>query len=156
MKAGAKRLVRDEKGRAMMLALIVLVVGGLILTPLLGLMTTGLIAGQGYEKKTDELYAADAGVEDAMWKIQEGVEELPGPPCGGEPPNYWSYNVTDDANKINSKSVEVTITYVSNMTYRVDSIASGNGSGTQIEAYVTGESKYGDYGGLLEHITKRR
>lgn len=152
MKAGAKRLVRDETGRAMMLALILLVVGGLILTPLLGLITTGLLAGQGYEKKTYELYAADAGVEDAMWKIQEGVEELPGPPCGGEPPNYWSYNMTDDANKINSKDVEVTITYVSNMTYRVDSIASGNGSGIQIEAYITGESVCADYSGIADHI----
>ena len=54
----------------LILALILLVVGGLILGPLLGLMSTGLAAGQVYEKKTAELYAADAGIEDALWKIK--------------------------------------------------------------------------------------
>jgi len=152
MKISVKRLVRDEKGGAMTLALILLVVGGLILTPLLGLMSTGLLAGQVYEKKTDELYAADAGVEDAVWKIQEGVEELPGPACGGEDPNYWSYNITDDANKINGRNVDVTITYVNSLTYQVVSTATGDGSMTEIEAYITGESVCADYCGIADHI----
>jgi hypothetical protein len=64
------RAKRVQKGSVLILVLILLVVGGLILTPLLGLMGTGLTSGQLYEKKTDELYAADAGVEDAIWKIQ--------------------------------------------------------------------------------------
>ncbi|MFC1911105.1 hypothetical protein ACFLXM_00320 [Chloroflexota bacterium] len=70
MKTVVKRAIRDEKGAVLALALVLLVIGGLILTPLLGLMSTGLLAGQVYEKKTDELYAADAGVEDAIWRIQ--------------------------------------------------------------------------------------
>jgi len=70
MKAIVKRAIKDEKGAALALALVLLVVGGLILTPLLGLMSTGLLAGQAYERHTDRLYAADAGVEDAIWKIQ--------------------------------------------------------------------------------------
>jgi len=70
MKSVVKIATSDEKGAALTLVLVLLVVGGLILTPLLGLMSTGLISGQVYEKKTDELYAADAGVEDAIWKIQ--------------------------------------------------------------------------------------
>jgi hypothetical protein len=152
MEIGVTRLIRDEKGRAMMLALIMLVVGGLTLTPLLGLMSTGLLAGQAYEGKTDELYAADAGVEDAVWKIQERVPELPGPACGGEDPNYWSYNMTDDANRLNGKNVEVTITYVNNLTYKIDSIAIGDGSGTIVEAYVAGESVCADYSGIADHI----
>jgi hypothetical protein len=148
MKIAVKRLVRDESGRVMELALILLVVGGLILTPLLGFMSTGLIAGQVYETKTHELYAADAGVQDAVWKIQNDVEELPGPPCGGGDPNYWSYNISD----VNGKSVGVTITYVNNLTYQVLSTATGDGSGTQIEAYIVGKSKFGDYSGLMDHI----
>jgi hypothetical protein len=70
MKTVVKRAIRDEKGAALALALVLLVVGGLILTPLLGLMSTGLMAGQVYERHTDRLYAADAGVEDAIWRIQ--------------------------------------------------------------------------------------
>jgi len=42
-----KRTIRNEKGSVLPLVLILLVVGGLILTPLLGLMSTGLMAGAG-------------------------------------------------------------------------------------------------------------
>jgi len=141
MKAGAKRLASDEQGRVMMLALVLLVVGGLMLAPLLGLMSTGLTAGQVYENSTDGLYAADAGVEDALWKIEYQVAELPGPGCGGDPPNYWSYNMTDDVNTINGRNVEVTITYVNNqtgsLTYKVTSVATAhNNARTTIESYV--------------------
>jgi len=71
MKTFMKGAIRDEKGAGVLaLVLVLLVVGGLILTPLLGLMSTGLLAGQAYERHTDRLYAADAGIEDAIWKIQ--------------------------------------------------------------------------------------
>ena len=136
----------------MMLALLLCVVGGLVMAPLLGLMSTGLITGQIYEDKTLQLYAADAGVEDAVWKIQEGVEELPGPACGGQPPNYWSYNVTDDTNTINGKDVEVTITYVDSLSYQVVSTAADGRSATQIEAYVVGETVSANYSGMTDHI----
>ena len=145
MKEAVKRIIRDEKGGVMELVLTLLTVGGLIMAPLLGLMSTGLLAGQVYEQKTDELYAADAGVEDAVWKIQSQVAEVMGlTPCYPD----WSYSIAD----VNDRSLNVTITYVSNYTYRVDSIATVNGTGTQIEAYITGASKYGDYGGLLDQI----
>jgi hypothetical protein len=65
-----KGLIKGQKGQALVVALIVLVIGGLILTPLLGLMGTGIKSGQVFEQKVDETYAADAGVEDAMWHIR--------------------------------------------------------------------------------------
>jgi len=131
MKAAVKRLIRDEKGRAMVMALILLAVGGLITTPLLAYMSTGLIAGQVYERRTAELYAADAGVEDAVWKIQQGEV----PVCPGNP--TWSYNISD----VNDKSVDVTITYVNNLTtsvvYKITSIATTDSdSSTTVESYV--------------------
>lgn len=70
MKSIVKGAIREEKGSVFILVLILLVVGGLVLTPMLGLMSTGLVSGTVYEKKTHELYAADAGVEDAIWRIQ--------------------------------------------------------------------------------------
>ena len=72
MKESVKRIIRDEKGHVMEMVLILLTVSGLIMAPLLGLMSTGLLAGQVYEMKTDELYAADAGVEYAIWHLQQG------------------------------------------------------------------------------------
>lgn len=71
MKAALARAIRDETGKILIMVLILLVVGGLIMGPLLGLMSTGLASGQVYEKKLAELYAADAGVEDAKWHLQD-------------------------------------------------------------------------------------
>jgi len=131
-----KRLIGDEKGAAMFLVLILLLIGGLITTPLLAHMGTGLIGGEVYERRADELYAADAGVEDAIWKIQHQAGYLPCNPSS--PPR--AYNITD----VNGKSVHVTIDYQDGETYRINSIAitdDGGGtaaidSSTTVEAYI--------------------
>jgi len=147
MKIAVRRLIRDEKGAALVLVLILLLISGLIIGPLLSYMGTGLITGEVYEGRTDELYAADAGVEDAIWKIQQGEVAL----CPGDP--TYDYTISD----VNGKSVDVTITSfdgVDNLTltYRIVSTATGDGSGTEIEAYIIGVNPYGDYAGLLEQI----
>ncbi len=54
----------------MILALILMAVGGLTIAPMLSFMGTGLIAGQAFEDRMMTLYAADAGAEDALWKIK--------------------------------------------------------------------------------------
>ena len=133
MKIAVKRLIRDEKGRAMILALILLGVGGLTTTPLLAYMSTGLIVGEFYDRSTAEVYAADAGVEDATWKIQHNADGVPQGPC--DPPS--AYNISD----VNYKSVNVTIECVNNLTtsliYKITSIAAtGSNSSTTIESYV--------------------
>ena len=126
MKIAAKSLVRDEKGRAMVLALLLLVFGGLILTPLLGLMSTGLAAGQVYEKKTDELYAADAGVEYAIWHLEQG----------GDPDDVLELT-------LNGKNVTVQIDKLDNPCYEpaiydiTSTAVSTEGSSTTVLAEVT-------------------
>jgi len=152
MKIAVKTLIRDEKGAALAMALILLLIGGLISAPLLSYMGTGLLAGEVYEARTAELYAVDAGVEDAVWKVQNSDGYLPCSP--GSPPR--NYTITD----INGKNVDITITSVAlyqgitNLTgtYRVESATTGNGSGTQIEAYIDGVNKYGDYGDILGQV----
>jgi len=105
-------------------------------------MGNGLLNGRVYERRTAELYAADAGVEDAVWKIQNATEVKPPVACGD--PTSWNYTITD----VNGKSVVVTITYVNNTTntatYLIESTAiadDGGGtaaidSSTTVEAYV--------------------
>jgi len=133
MKTIMKGAIRDEKGAVLILALILLAVGGLIIGPLLSYMNTGLRSGGVYERKADELYAADAGVEEAIWKIQ-------------------SNNLTFDANNysypepltVNNRSVNVTIhredwdpTCGENFTYQILSTAtSDDGSSTTIDAHL--------------------
>ena len=155
MKIAMNRLIRGEKGAAMVLAVILLLIGGLIATPLLAHMGTGIIAGEVYERRTAELYAADAGVEDAMWNIQLDTDKV-----NGLTQCYQSTNYTIPG--VNDRSVDVTITLVSNVTftYRVVSTAitdDGSGtvatvSGTQIEAYITGTIVSGNYSGILDHV----
>jgi len=64
-----REINRNEKGQAFILALILLLLGSLIIAPLLIFMNTGVKAGQTYEENMYEIYAADTGVEDAMYRI---------------------------------------------------------------------------------------
>jgi len=152
MKIAVKRILRDETGAALAMALILLLIGGLMAAPLLSFMGTGLTAGEVYEERTAELYAVDAGVEDAIWKIQRSDGYLPCSP--GSPAR--NYTLTD----INGKNVDITITSVAlyqgitNLTgtYRVEATTTGNGSRTQIETYIEGVNIYGDYGDILGQV----
>ncbi|MGB6874271.1 MAG: hypothetical protein WBE46_09140 [Dehalococcoidia bacterium] len=141
MKSAVKRLIRDEKGRAMVLALILLVVGGLIITSLLAYMSTGLIAGEFYERSTAELYAADAGVEEALWQLKQrdpDPDKVPTTPEQVLPPYPLG-------SPVNNKTIEVIIDMISGTTgggiYKVTSTATSAGgsnttSNTTIESYV--------------------
>jgi len=126
-----KNLARDEKGAAMVLVLVLLILGGLITAPLLAHMGTGLIAGEVYEKRTAELYAADAGVEDAIWRL---------PDLNLCPHQSTNYTIPD----VNGKTVEVFIKNTGEGTHKITSIAVTDDSGgtaaidssTTVEAYV--------------------
>jgi hypothetical protein len=147
-----KKLVKSEKGAALILVLVVLLVGGLIAGGLLQHMGAGLLSGEVYGRRTAELYAADAGVESAIWKIQH-PDEAGYLPCNvGSPPA--NYTVTD----INGGSIQVFIHYVDGTTYKVTSVAIANDGGntaaidssTAVEAYVTGTAY--DYSSITDHI----
>jgi hypothetical protein len=70
-----KSLMKDQKGQLLIATLLLLLIGSLIIVPTLGLMGTGITSGRVYEQKDDEIYAADAGVEDAMWHIRNNDDE---------------------------------------------------------------------------------
>jgi hypothetical protein len=136
--------MRDQKGAALTLVFVLLVVGGLILTPLLGLMSTGLICGQIYERKTAELYAADAGVEDAIWKIMNGEEsELP-MECANA---AWNYSYPGEGSppfRVNGKDIEVSIEYQGDRVFRITStaISTDTDSSTTVLSNVEGDYTY--------------
>jgi hypothetical protein len=152
MKSIMKGIIRDEKGNVFIMVLILLVVGGLILTPLLGLMSTGLLAGKVYERKMDDYYAADAGVEDAIWRIQDNNLLFV---------NNCSY---PEPLTVNDRCVDVVVyredldpTCAEKLTYRIISIAAtddGGGtaaidSGTTIDAYLS--VSYLDLSAILDN-----
>jgi hypothetical protein len=136
MKTVMKGAVRDERGNVLVMVLILLVVGGLILTPLLGLMSTGLVSGQIYERKMDEYYAADAGVEDACWQLKQTDPDPSKVPASPEEPP-----LTYSLQSLNDKDIEITVCMVSGTKgggiYNITSTAtSADGSTTTIESYV--------------------
>lgn len=144
MKAIMKTVTKGQDGNVLILVLVLLVVGGLILAPLLGLMGTGVLAGEVYENKTDELYAADAGVEDAIWKIKDN--EL----------DCYPYQYPEPL-VVNNKNVSVTIsrqdldpTCAQELRYHIISTAtSEHGSSTTIDAQMS--VSYMDLSALLDN-----
>ncbi len=95
------KLIRDEKGQLMVLVLLLMLVGGLIIGPLLGFMGTGLKVGQSKEQLMERFYAADAGVEDGLWKLLKGNASLP---------QNLGDNLTYGIAAVNAQDVEVVIT----------------------------------------------
>ena len=68
-----KKLTTDEDGYIFAVTLILLMLGALLLPYLLSFMSTGMNVSQVYEDEMYELYAADAGVEDAFWKLNNDL-----------------------------------------------------------------------------------
>jgi len=104
---------RNESGQAALAAaLILLVVGSLVIPSLLGLTYAGLTKGKAHESKLQEFYAADSGVEDALWQIKNDQLETLFPDYAPyaysdyDPSYKWEYGLAKD---INDKSVNVTI-----------------------------------------------
>ena len=106
MKKVLNKLIKNEQGQALIFALIMLAVGGLIVVPLLAFMSTGLMAAQTVEEKMDELYATDAGVEDAAHKILTNY----GPFTSLGVNDSYTYPLTDP---VNGQTVSVTATKLS-------------------------------------------
>jgi len=107
MKRDLNKLIKGERGLALPLVLVLLLLGGLIIAPLLGYMTTGLKAGEVHEESMERLYAADAGVEDALYQIIHNNPLLP-----VDLGDSWSYYLEDAAGNpiyINGNSVHVEI-----------------------------------------------
>jgi len=118
---------RNEKGQVLVVVLGFLILGGLTIAPLLAYMSTGLNAGQLYNEKMVGVYAADAGVELALWNLVSGELEVPE---GGQSalPQFT----------MNAQTVDATIDNINSRTYKITSTATSNdGSSTTIESYVS-------------------
>jgi len=69
-----QQITKGEKGQALPIVLILLVVGGLLVTPSLNYAATSLNAGRIVKQNVRGIYAADAGVEHVLWQIRNGIE----------------------------------------------------------------------------------
>ena len=69
-----RAIERDERGQILPTVLVLLILGALLIIPALDYGSTSLKANQVTEKKAMELYAADSGVTDAVYWLQEDGE----------------------------------------------------------------------------------
>jgi hypothetical protein len=102
--------VRGEKGQAIILVLLLMMLGTIIVPALLAYMSTGLKTGQVFENKTAELYAADAGIQNAIWQVK--YDHLGVLFTDYTPYDYsenWTYPLSE---QVNGKNVNVTINNV--------------------------------------------
>lgn len=99
MKKWLSEIRKGESGMILPVVLIMLTMGSLLTVPVLNYVATGIKTGEMVERKVEGLYAAEAGVEDALWKIQNDTpDSFP-----------YSYQLTD----VNGLSVNITIENVS-------------------------------------------
>lgn len=98
----AKRLCQ-ERGQAMITVLLLLMLGSLTLPPILSHIGTALKTDRTYQSKTAELYAADSGIEDAIWQIKYDRLEVMFSAPEYDIYDYsanWSYGLEDTINNI--------------------------------------------------------
>lgn len=105
-----KRIITEEAGgTALIYALLMVFFGGLMVPPMMDFVDNGLGACQIYEQKTDEIYAADSGIEDALWRVKYGdLEEMFPDPAYDMYDYYTSFDYTMDT-QVNDCDVNVSI-----------------------------------------------
>jgi hypothetical protein len=103
-----RRILRKQAGQVLPMALVLLTIGAMVVVPTLILTQTNLSATQTIDQHTRELYAADAGVADALWYLQseERLQIL----TQGQPLPY-NYDLSDKTpdEQINNKDVQVDV-----------------------------------------------
>ena len=115
--------VKSESGQVLILVMLLLLISVLLLPPLLSLSMTGISAGQMYEKRMHEYYAAESGIDYAMWKLKNDLpDEFP-----------HSFQLPED---LDGKVITVTIAE-DGQVYQITSTATtDSNSSTTVESYV--------------------
>lgn len=70
------KIIKSQKGIALSIALVLLALGGLVMTPLLVRLYTGVSSEQIYRERMELNYAVDAGLEDGIWKADNAAVPL--------------------------------------------------------------------------------
>lgn len=121
--------MKAEKGQALPLVLIAIMIGALVIPPFLGHAGTSLIGSKNYAQAVYSQYAADSGAEHAVWNLT----------YGGLTANISSPgdNVTYELDElINGLETTITVTNTDNTVYEIVSEAGDN----SVTAEVTFQS----------------
>jgi len=131
-RSNRKKQKSNEKGQAFLMVLILLLVGTLIITSSLAFIAASIKTNGPYIKNTNDLYAAEAGVQDGEYNIlnqnDTGLSGMFNSSLNssyGNPASYneydfadsWSYTLPNQANntiaaQVNNDTVKVNISNV--------------------------------------------
>lgn len=68
-----KKLLRSEKGSVLPIVLALLVLGMMVVPPVVNYAATGINSSRAVKGSMDGLYAAEAGIEDTLWQLKNGL-----------------------------------------------------------------------------------
>jgi hypothetical protein len=111
-----KRILKSEEGFALPAALALLLVGGLLLVPSSMLTQTSLNSNRIIDDRDKSIYAADAGIEYALWQIQNNA--------GLHLPSLHQQISVPFVETINGKTLAITIYNQDGKTFRINSVSS--------------------------------
>ena len=124
LKAAIRKTAEREEGVAFVLVLILLMLSGLLIAPVMSLMSTGIKTDAVYADKTNALYAADTGVRDAIWQLKNS----------NYVPALGNYTSPPSIN-VNGTTVNTKIYWFDNVpTYQIVATAGK----TTVTSYVSG------------------
>jgi hypothetical protein len=126
------KMAGRKKGHILTLVLLVMIVGAIILGLLFQYLGASLVLAIKSEERAITYYAADSGIEDAFYWLQQNKESEV----------LWAWNEGEqlwirDAYDIGDRTVDVNVEDTGNDIYKVTSTAiTDEGKGTTIESYV--------------------
>lgn len=105
-------MLRKEAGQTLPMALLLMLLGAMAIIPTLSLAATNLKATSSVNQHTRELYAADAGINNALWYLQSDNRTQIINPTLQWPTSGITYLLKDKqtGETVNSKDVQVNIT----------------------------------------------
>ncbi|WP_332445419.1 pilus assembly protein PilZ [Dehalococcoides mccartyi] len=140
------RKLRNQQGQALVIALVFLGIGALTLPPLMTLMGSALVQGTTFENRTAGLYAADAGIEQAIWYLDpENSPLIP----GGLPVNTGESRTLPGIS-IDGRTVSVTLAYLMEDTYQIVSTSTSPTETISVTAVVS--ETFNNYTGIMNHV----
>lgn len=144
MREGMSDMARGRKGQILLLALLVMFVGAVILAGLFQYMGTSLLLATKGEENAVNYYAADSGIEDALYWLQheQEDEDLWAWNAGEEQWERQAYTLNYTNNADNNRAVDVIVknnpSGCGDNCYSINSTATHNKSGasTRIVSYI--------------------
>ncbi len=104
----ARKALHGQSGfGTLVTVLAIMAVGAIIIAPLLAFVITGTRAGAVHDRITDRLYAADAGIQDGIWRVTDGKYPATWKETWDD--DVYADNLTYPLPSLNGCSIDVTI-----------------------------------------------